>query len=256
MHNLRVGALLTASAVTLLAAGCASSHFSSQPPPSAAIAGDWKLDRAASDRLSVALSGLGVQLARASRERQRAQRRQAEAGEPAGGEGPGEGRGEGPGEGPGEGGRVHRGERAAQRGSQGGAQAPGSQDVGGPAPNSGAEQEFLASVPAGDYLRLVVSPGAFTVIAGDSSNQYSPGIESVVESTNGEATQNSGWKGARYIIDTRPQLGPELTQSFELTRHGKLAMKIRMKGRGIDVSFTRIYDRTTRVAPLAPPTNS
>jgi hypothetical protein len=249
MHKLRVGALLTTSAVALLAVGCAATHFSSQPPADARIAGDWKLDRAASDRLSTAISRLGAQLARAARARRRAAERQAEAGELPQAEGPGEGSGD---EGPGEGGRTH----GAERRQQSGAQAPATQDVGGPAPNSAAEQEFLASVPAGEYLRLVVGPGAFTVIAGDSSNEYSPGVESVVESTSGEATQNSGWKGARYVIDTRPRLGPELTQSFELAKDGKLALKIRMQGRGIDVSFTRIYARTTRVAPLAPPTNS
>jgi hypothetical protein len=238
----RVGAPLCAAAITLLAAGCASSHFSSRPPARAAIAGDWKLDWASSDRLSVVLARLATESQRAAREQRRFQGQQASSGEV-------------PEEGPEEGGRVHR-RRQQPSGSAEPSQEFGSQDVGGPGPSSKAKQEFLASVPAGDYLKLVASATSFTVVAGDSTNQYSPGIESVIESSSGEATQISGWRGGAYVIDTKPQLGPELIQRFEIAKNGKLAMTIQMRGKGADVTFTRLYDRTTRLAPLAPPTNN
>lgn len=240
MPSPRVGALLCAGAVTLLAAGCASSRFSSQPPPSAAIAGDWKLDWAASDPLPAALARLAAQSRRAAHERRRFQRQQASSAETGDDDG-----------------RMHRRRPGQEGGSEEARAEPSdSQDVGSPEPSSAPTQEFLASLPAGEYLRLIVSPSAFTVIAGDSTSQYSPGVESVIESTSGEATQISGWKDGAYVIDTRPQLGPELIQTFELAKHGKLAMQIVIRGEGTDVRFTRLYDRTARVAPLAPPTNN
>jgi hypothetical protein len=47
-----------------------------------------------------------------------------------------------------------------------------------------------------------------------------------------------------------------LIQTFELAKGGQLAMQIVIRGEGTDLKFTRLYDRTTRVAPLAPPTNN
>ena len=114
--------------------------------------------------------------------------------------------------------------------------------------------ELMSNVPRGDYLRISVSASSFTVASGDSSDQYTPGLQSEISAEQGDAQQISGWKGADYVIDTRPQWGAEVIQRYGLTKDGKLAMTLRLTGRGTKLTFTRVYDRTTRMAPLAPPT--
>ena len=253
MPTPRIGALLLAGAVTVLATGCALTRLSAQPPAHIGIAGDWKVDWAHSDPLPPVLAQIAAQTLKAEHARRRFESEQAGGGRQREGGGEGDGD-EGPGGEGSEGGEHPRqGRRAAPNPA---APVEDSQQVGGPVPDSSAMRAFLASVPVGDYLRLVPGPDAFTVIAGDLSSQYTPGVESVIESSSGEATQISGWKHGAYVIDTRPQLGPRLIERFELTDHHQLALTIHLHGFGTDVTFRRLYDRTNRIAPLAPPTNN
>jgi hypothetical protein len=243
MPSLRASAIaLCATAIGAAIAavgGCASSRLSSDAPPGERLAGDWKLDVAASDDLGKAIEALRAQSAKSHRSKQGAQaqgfgtgyggRRRTGGGESGGQEGGQSDQGEGP---PG----------------GGGAQAFG------PMPRVSPVDELMSNVPQGDYLRIAVSASAFTVTSGDSSDQYTPGLVSEISAEQGDAQQLSGWKDAAYVIDTTPQWGPEIIETFDLTKDGKLAMVVRLKGGGINYTFTRLYDRTTRVAPLAPPT--
>lgn len=227
-------ALIAAAFLT----GCAMSRLSAQPPPGIRLAGDWKVDSARSDDLGKAVTTLRAQHAKKAHH------------DVAQGQQPGLGGS----------GRRRRGGGGAPGGQQGRGQSSsetdsGGQEVGiGPAPSSSPVDELMSNVPRGDYLRIKVSPGAFTVVSGDSSEEYTPGVESEISAEQGDAEQISGWKGVNYVIDTRPQFGAEIIQTFSLTKDGKLAMTVRLSGRGTDFTFTRIYDRTTSVAPLAPPT--
>lgn len=231
-------ALIAAAFLT----GCASSRLSAQPPPGIRLAGDWKVDSARSDDLGKAVTALRAQHAK------KAHHGTAQGKQPGfGGSG-----------------RRRRGGGGAPGGQQGGdsgqgQSSPGTdsggQEVGiGPAPSSSPVDELMSNVPPGDYLRIKVSPGDFTVVSGDSSEDYTPGVESEISAEQGDAEQISGWKGAHYVIDTRPQFGAEIIQTYSLTKDGKLSMTVRLSGRGTEFTFTRIYDRTTSVAPLAPPT--
>ena len=56
MPTPRIGALLLAGAVTVLATGCALTRLSAQPPAHIGIAGDWKVDWAHSDPLPPVLA--------------------------------------------------------------------------------------------------------------------------------------------------------------------------------------------------------
>lgn len=225
-----------------VASGCASGGLSSEPPPGAGLAGDWKLDTARSDDLGKAVEQLRAQ-------------DKAAHGRPSG-EQPGFGS---------DGARRHKGGRAP--GGQPGGEAGQGESSSGPesgeqgvdtgaTPNSSPVAELMSSVPRGDYLRITTSPSAFTVTSGDSSDQYTPGLESEISAEQGDATQISGWKGADYVIDTKPQWGPEIVQSYSLAKDGSLAVTMRLSGRGTKLTFTRVYERTKRVAPLAPPTNN
>lgn len=238
--------------------GCATSGLSAQMPPGERLAGDWKLDLARSDDLGKAVAELRAQGAKGRR-------------------GSGAGSGSGSGQ-PGSGHPRHRrtGGGAGSPGGAGGPGVPGGQpDEQGPqvesppgsdsgvagagagfAPHASPVDELMSSLPRGDYLRITVSPGAFTVISGDSNDEYTPGLQSEISAVQGDAQQISGWKGADYVIDTRPQWGAEIIQSYTLTKDGRLAMTVRLTGGRTNFRFTRVYDRTTRVAPLAPPTNN
>lgn len=217
-------------------------RLSSELPPGERLAGDWKLDPALSDDLGKAVAQLRAQAAKAHRNR---------------------GRGQQPGIGS-YGSRRRGGGQGGQQG--GGAPAPeesssgpdnGGQGVSiGPGPATSPVDQLMSSVPRGDYLKIKVSSDAFTVVSGDSSEEYTPGLESEITAEQGDAEQISGWKGADYVIDTRPQWGAELIQSYGLTKEGRLTMTVRLRGGRTKFTFTRVYDRTTQVAPLAPPTNN
>ncbi|MGA7540165.1 MAG: hypothetical protein WBW93_15525 [Steroidobacteraceae bacterium] len=243
MPSLRASAIalcVTAIGAAIAAlGGCALSRLSSEAPPGERLAGDWKLDLAGSDDLGKAIEALRAQSAKAHRKHGSTQpqgsgtgyggRRRTGGGESGGQEGGQSDQGEGPAGG-------------------GGTQAFG------PMPRVSPVDELMSNVPQGDYLRIAVSASAFTVTSGDSSNQYAPGLLSEISAEQGDAQQISGWKDAAYVIDTTPQWGAEIIQSFDLTKDGRLAMVVRLKGGGINYTFTRLYDRTTRMAPLAPPT--
>ena len=233
-------ALIAAAAMT----GCGSMRLATEPPPGVHLAGNWKLDSARSDDLGKAVDQLREQ---AEKERRRIGGGQEGASAGAGGQTGGSQ-------------HVHRG----RHGQQGG-QADEGQNAGGPGggdevgagpPRSSSIDELMSNVPQGDYLRISVSANAFTVTSGDSSDQYTPGLESDISAEQGDAHQISGWKGEEYVIDTKPQFGAEIIQSYGLAKDGRLTVTLRLSARGTRLTFTRVYDRTTHVAPLAPPTNS
>ncbi|HEY1890156.1 MAG TPA: hypothetical protein VGG63_07110 [Steroidobacteraceae bacterium] len=218
-------------------AGCSSVRVSAQLPSGVHLAGDWKLDPARSDDLGKAVQELHTQHMKARHDADQQQPQQGVGGY----------------------GRRHGG-GAGQGGQQGGESGQSeSQEpepaIGGIGPTrSSPVDELMSNVPQGDYLRIKVSSGAFTVVSGASSDEYTPGVESDVSAEQGDAQQISGWKGTDYVIDTKPQFGAEIIQTYSITQDGTLSMTLRLSGSGTNFTFTRIYDRTTSAPPLAPPT--
>ena len=218
-------------------AGCSSVRVSAQLPPGVHLAGDWKLDPARSDDLGRAVEQLHAQHVKARRDLGQQQPQQEVGGY----------------------GRRHGG-GGAQGGQQGGesgqSESPEPEPgIGGIGPTrSSPVDELMSNVPQGDYLRIKVSSSAFTVVSGASSDEYTPGVESDVSAEQGDAQQVSGWKGTHYVIDTKPQFGAEIIQTYSITQDGTLSMTLRLSGSGTNFTFTRIYDRATSAPPLAPPT--
>ena len=233
-------ALIAAAAL----AGCATSRLSADLPPGVHLAGDWKLDTARSDDLGKAVDDLRAQAQKARRGAGNGQQTQS------GGSGGTQGST----------GSHRRGRRGGRQGAPGdesqgtGAPGEGGDDLGAGPPRFSTVDELMSSVPRGDYLRIGVGANSFTVSSGDSSDQYTPGVQSEISAEQGDAQQISGRKGKDYVIDTKPQWGAEIIQSYGLTKDGKLTMTVRLTGNKTRLTFTRVYDRTTRVAPLAPPT--
>ena len=241
MSSIRASAVpVCATALLAVAAlaGCAGEpHLSSQLPSGVNLAGDWKLDPAHSDDLGKAVEELRAQQAKARHEPPPAQQQQG-----LGGYGRHRGQQEGQ---QGEGGQDE-----VSSGPEGGELGVG---VGGP-PRTSAVDQLMSNLPQGDYLRIKVSSSAFTVTSGDSSDEYTPGVEADISAVQGDAQQFTGWKGTDYVVDTKPQFGAEIIQTFSQAKDGTLSMTVRLSGSGIHFTFTRIYDRTTGVTPLAPPT--
>jgi len=243
MSTFRTSAFAVCVSALIAAAltGCASSRLSAEAPPGVQLAGDWKLDTARSDDLGKAVDTLHAQVAKAHRKED-------------GGQQPGSGAYTGHRR---TGGGQSGGQQGGEAGQDVGASGPGSGGPGigaGPMPRGSPVDELMSSVPRGDYLRITVTPTAFTVKSGDASDEYTPGLESDISAEQGDAQQTSGWKGNDYVVDTKPQWGPEIIQSYGLTTDGRLAMTVQLTGGGANITFTRVYDRTTSVAPLAPPT--
>ncbi len=244
MSSIRASAVPVCATALIAAAvltSCAGEpHLSSQLPSDVRLAGDWKLDPVHSDDLGKAVEELRAQQAK---ERHRTGQEQEQQG--SGGYG-GHRRG---------GGGDQGGQQGGQQGGEGEGTEGGEQGVGaGGSPRTSAVDELMSNLPQGDYLRIKVSSGAFTVTSGNSSDEYTPGVESDISAVQGDAQQFTGWKGTDYVIDTKPQLGAEIIQTFSQTKDGTLSMTVRLSGSGIHFTFTRIYDRTTGVTPLAPPT--
>ena len=237
MSSLRARAApLCATALAGLLTGCATSGLSPEQPPGVRLAGDWKLDPVHSDDL-----GKAVEQLRAQNQKGRHSTRGPQAqGAPSGPR------------------RMHRGPAGQQgqgTGNGDGASALGEEVDAGP-PRSSPVDELMSSVPRGDYIRITVGPNAFMVTSGDSANQYTPGLVSDITAEQGDAQQISGWKGTDYVIDTKPQWGPEIIQTFSQSQDGHLTMTVHLTGGRTKLTFTRVYVRTTHVAPLAPPTNN
>jgi len=237
-------ALVAAACLT----GCAwSGGFAADPPAGLHLAGDWKLDSARSDNLGKAIEQLRAQSAPKRRNMGNGQPQDTSGGV------------QGP---PGGHRHMRRGQQGGQQGEQSGESGNGAgygaedAEVGAGPPGPSVVDQLMSNVPPGDYLRIGVTADSFTISSGDSSDRYTPGLQSDISAEQGDAQQMSGWRKASYVIDTRPQFGAEVIQSFSLTKDGRLSMKLQLSGGRTKTkfTFTRIYDRTTGVTPLAPPT--
>ena len=224
-------------AITLT--GCASQRLATTAPPGVALSGNWALDPAASDDIAQAVARLQAQIGQAHHGRQRA--RPADAFGRLGQRRPDQ-RPDDSDEAPGAAGRPDR--RASAAAGLGGAPRPGAALV----------REFLAQVPGG-YLQISVAPGVFRVASENGSQQYPPGVETAVELGEASAEQTCGWKDRHFVIDTQPQWGPALTQSFGLAPDGRLVVTVRLHGQGIDAALTLQYQRTRRAPSAVLPTS-
>jgi hypothetical protein len=210
------------------------------------LAGDWKLDPVHSDDLGKAIETLRAQSAQRRRKMQSGQAQDTSGG-PVGPP------------------NARRRTRRGQQGQQGteqeegqnqSAYGPEGEEAGAGSLRPSAVDQLMSNVPTGDYLRIGVSADSFTVTSGDSSDRYTPGVQSDISAEQGDAQQMSGWKKSAYVIDTKPQFGAEVIQSYDLSKDGKLIMTLRLTGGRTKFTFTRIYERTTSVVPLAPPTTN
>ena len=225
-----------AALLAVTVAGCASHRLLATAPAGLRLSGNWALDPAASEDTAQVVAHLQAETSNALHLRP-----QRAGGGPAGA-----------------GGRRRGMGRDAGAGAPGGAGRAGPQASAParfhPAPGAALIQEFLSNVP-GNNLTITVRPGSITVASDDSSQQYASGVRTAVEWGRISAEQISGWQGRRYVIDTRPEWGPAVTQSYALAPDGMLVVTLRLQGNGIEAILTRRYRRTKHAPPVLLPTS-
>ncbi len=96
----------------------------------------------------------------------------------------------------------------------------------------------------GEYLTVTQKPDEIVFDYGSSRHSYTPGLKSVVSSENGVADQKSGWSGRDYVISVKPQLGPQVTETYTLSADGhRLTDKLHIANYELPaVDLTRVYD--------------
>ena len=208
------GALLGATAAALLC-GCIGARVSEDAPAGVSLAGNWRLDAAASDDPQKTLALLRSEATKI----------------------------------------INRNLAIQQQRIANGAAAPNEMpDDHGPrrdplqhSPMAHVLREALAR---GDYLSVRQTPGEIVFDYGNSRRSFTPGAHSVVSSENGVADQKSGWNGRGYLIVVKPQMGPEVTESYTLSADGRqLTEKLHVASYELpQFTLTRIYS----AANLAP----
>ena len=231
---------LALSALAAALAGCMLASVHELPPPNYTIAGVWELNRALSTDEDKALAQLQPK--------------------PRGDRGPGRGAGSGPG--PAGGGDQPAPEVIndpttdlppvdTSRGGHGGEGWLGN--------GNGGRNDRNAYRPpldfqnnallGGQWLKIRQSDTEVTIANAATTRSFTPGERSVVSVTSGVADQVTGWKGRNFLIQLRPQIGPEVRETYALTPDGRqLLVKITVgsEGRNPALKVDRVYERSTQ----------
>jgi hypothetical protein len=223
-----VGWVLCAAASAVLC-GCAT-RTSADAPPTVSLAGNWKLDHAASDDPEKVLAKMRAEAFHLLGQRPP---------EPPPGVRPAPGTDVPP---PG--------------------QEDYSPDARGRRPDplrrSPMARIILANIARGDFLTIHQSPGEFVLDYGGLRRSFTPGQRSVVSTIDGGVgDQTSGWKGAEYVIELKAQMGPTVSESYGLASdHKRLIEKLHIGSAELPaVDLTRVYEPTSETAPRQLPVN-
>jgi hypothetical protein len=233
MPSVRAATLLAAISSVAILAACAGNSQSPDAPEGVSLAGNWKLDPAASDDPQKVLAKM-----RAQAERILARRRSAPPPVPS------------------------------RRGGAGGspeeqstdeeltAQGPGGQRP-DPLKRSPMAHVILAVIARGDFLTVRQSATQMVFDYGTSQRSFTPGARSVVSAEGGVGDQVSGWHGREYVIHVRAQQGPDTSDSYGLSADGhELIEKLHIGAAELPAEdLTRVYRPTSEIAPRMLPNN-
>ena len=109
----------------------------------------------------------------------------------------------------------------------------------------------------GDSLSVRQTGEEIVFDYGGSRRSFTPGAHSVVSAEGGVGDQSSGWKGRDYVIVVRAQAGPQLTETYALSADGKqLLDKIHIGSYELPaVDLTRSYIPAASAAARPLPSN-
>ncbi|HVW70363.1 MAG TPA: hypothetical protein VHB68_15405 [Steroidobacteraceae bacterium] len=238
---------LCAALLTATLAGCAGSGLKPDAPAGVQLQGVWKLNRAASDDPQKIIDTLRAEAMKRMRRAMNA----AAAPPPMPSGGGQRRRGGGPQSGGSEGTDQQPDELQGPAGLGGPGQGPGMD----PLRNSPTMHALRAILQRSDYITIRQSPEEVSFDYGTTARSYTPGGHSVVSSETGVADQKSGWSNRQYVINIRPQLGPQITEEYGLSPDGKqLIVKSHIGPFELSkVNLTRVYDTAGAVVPNARP---
>jgi hypothetical protein len=238
----KVHAALLAAGVAVTLAACADAP-KAENPAGVMLAGNWKLDHAASGDPQQVIAKMRAEAERILRRQAAQAAAAADVIPPRGGTG---------------------------RGGAGGTQVPdmnpalGADEPAGPhgAPRPDPLQHspmmhVLSQVMArGDYLTIGQASDQLTLDFGTTQRSYTPGGRSVVSAEVGVADQTSGWDGHEYVINIKAQWGPNVIERYALSADGtQLIDKVHIGPAELKaVDLTRVYRRSSEPAPRAVPT--
>jgi|HubBroStandDraft_6_1064221.scaffolds.fasta_scaffold770838_1 hypothetical protein len=206
--------MLGATAIGLLCGGCAGTSVSADAPSGVSLAGNWKLDPAASDDPQKVLNTMRTEATKI----------------------------------------INRNLSIQQARVAAGAAAPN--DVPSPDDPHGPQRDPLRHsqmahvlyevLARGEYLQIRQTPEDLVFDYGNSRHSFTPGARSVVSAENGVADQRSGWSGRGYVIVVKPQMGPEVTETYTLSADGKrLSDKLHIASYELPaVDLNRVYEAT------------
>jgi hypothetical protein len=109
----------------------------------------------------------------------------------------------------------------------------------------------------GQWLKIRQTETEVSIANAATNRSFTPGEHSVVSVTSGVADQVAGWSGRNFLIQVRPQIGPEVDETYTLSPDGKqLLVKINVasEGKNLAMKATRVYDRSTKDPALLRPT--
>jgi hypothetical protein len=221
-------------AVTLTAC---SGTPKAENPAGVTLAGNWKLDHAASDDPQKVIAKMRAQ-AQKIITRQAAQAAAAAQAIPARG-------------------GVPPPDLSPPPGSEDPASGPRGQQRGDPLQRSPMMHVLSQVIARGDYLTIRQTSEQLSLDFGTVQRSYTPGGRSVVSAEMGVADQTSGWDGRDYVINIRAQLGANVSERFSLSADGAhLIDKVHIGPAELSaVELTRVYGRSNEPAPHAVPTN-
>jgi hypothetical protein len=101
----------------------------------------------------------------------------------------------------------------------------------------------------GQWLKIRQTEAEVTISNAATNRSFTPGERSVVSVPSGVADQIAGWSGRDFLVEVRPQIGPEVRETFTLSSDGRqLLVKIDVasEGRNRAMKVTRVYDRSTK----------
>lgn len=101
----------------------------------------------------------------------------------------------------------------------------------------------------GQWLKIRQTEAEVSISNAATNRSFTPGERSVVSVPSGVADQIAGWSGKDFLIEVRPQIGPQVRETYALSADGKqLLVKIDVasEGRNRAMKVIRVYDRSTK----------
>jgi hypothetical protein len=247
MRNVHAWLLAACVTVAVTLAGCSDTPRA-ENRAGVTLAGNWRLDHAASDDPQPVIAKMQAE-ARKILRRQAAQLAAADAMPPRGAAGRGGAGGAGGTQAPDVNPALGSDEPAA----------PGARGAprGDPLQHSPMMHVLSQVIARGDYLTVRQSSEEFALDFGTTQRSYTPGGRSVVSAEMGVADQTSGWAGHDYLITIKAQLGPNVIERYGLSADGtRLIDKVHIGPAELPaIELTRVYRRTSEPAPHAVPSN-